>query len=154
MPSPQLRDAVRQYVSDGKSTLKAIRKLGSPAEKAYLHPIIDMLLALDERWDAECYPALNRLLMAISAKSPASGLIHNPEVMAATLKSLGTGTAVTNSPDLLSQLSNSCPCLLDLLRSDLCAPSSSFSQWLRPLLTSMGDLAFKFAESEHVLCRC
>lgn len=120
----------------------------SEQEQLFLGPIFKQLAGLGNRWHSECYPALARLFLAISAKTPLCGLVHQAADMKKVLLGLADGQPARSDPAVLAQLHNNLPCLSELLDSDLCQGSVAFPEWLRPLLRAMGALVFKFAEGD------
>lgn len=138
----ELRDLLGRYATTGKAQLSAaeggrLRALVNETALSKLFDWIDGTLDNPEKpqFTRTSPPALQRLLKAVSQPSPIVGLILSPSATLPELRKIVRDEIMPRqSPSALTLLQTNCPCLFDLLWSDLCSGLLTFPLPVMPLL--------------------
>lgn len=155
----ELRKLLGTYAGGKLSEAESKRLLKSARPEKPLATALKWAMELQERFPESSLAApkpLTRLFLALSKTSPVSGLVLRPAVMAPVLKSIGASKIMPKQElSVLSLLHNNCPCLADILQSDLLANDQlTFPLALLPLIGWLGERCEKLMAGAIIVCTC
>ena len=143
----ELRDLLSRYAGSSKDeqlSIKEGRRLRALAKNT---PLASLFRWVDEKLaqSADAFatsspPALRRFLKAIAQPSPIIGLILSPATTVPELrKILANKIFPREAPATLGLLQTNCPCLYELLKSELCSNLLTFPLEITPVLKWIVD---------------